>query len=84
MPVQKIRGGQPLSVIGTTWCGHTTQQRIALLEAGIKYTFVNNDTNPVKGVTGFPTLVCGARGGKFTVHAGEMSAANVQKFCPQN
>ena len=28
-----------LILVGTTWCGHTTQQRLTLLEAGIKYNF---------------------------------------------
>ena len=72
-----------INVIGTTWCGHTTQQRLTLLEAGIKYNFINNDVTPVKSVTGFPTLVCNGAGQKgFKVHPGEMSAAEVKKFCP--
>jgi len=67
-----------LTVVGTTWCKDTTQQRIALLENGIKYRFINNDVTPVvPKSTWYPLLVCGGKG-----HAGEMDIAEVRRFCP--
>ena len=72
-----------LILVGTKWCGHTTQQRISLLEAGIKYNFINDDEGHVSGVKGYPTMICGRPGQQgFGIHAGEMSPAEVQKFCP--